>query len=307
MRDERLFGGTTINLFWAKTHLPGLRRTWRLLTVCLAALGLLLAFLSPAAAGDGAPDPTFNNFGGVQKIPYVYGQADYVSPTGSATGASLIFGFFNQVTDNTVNPAKTYNINAIAKLNNFAGTVDTNLNLPIVGEVRSVWLTDNTSTTAPIIIGGQFSVTDLAGTKTYYNLARLYWTGSKYDVDITFPQVFTGDPVKGPVGAVNGVAMQTIGYILVGGCNLQVQGDTSNRAYHLVRLSFQLGPGISPLVTITPPAPCPGGMCTAFTSTLLMTAPIPIMFASMAPCPGAALIPRAAAMITSSNSAMIYR
>ena len=70
MKEERLFGGTMINPFWAKTHLPGLRRTWRLLTVCLAALGLLLAFLSPAAAADGALDPTFNNLGaGVQKIP----------------------------------------------------------------------------------------------------------------------------------------------------------------------------------------------------------------------------------------------
>lgn len=237
MREERLFGGIMINPCWTKTHLSGLRRA-RLGLALLLALGLLLAFLGPAGAGDGALDPTFNNFGaGVQKIPYVYGQADYLSTSGSATGTSLIYGYFTQVTDNTVNPHQTYNINAIAKLNNFAGTVDTSLNLPIVGEVRSVWLTNNTSTTAPIIIGGQFTVTDLANTKTYYNLARLYWTGSKYDVDITFPQVFTGDPVKGPVGAVNGVAIQTTGYILVGGCNLQVQGDTSNRAYHLVRLA----------------------------------------------------------------------
>jgi len=231
MQDERLFGGTTINPCWAKTHLPGLRRPWCLLTVCLAALGLLLAFLGPAAAGDGALDPTFNNFGaGVQKIPYVYGQADYLSTSGSANGISLIYGYFTQVTDNTVNPHQTYDINAIAKLNNFAGTVDTTFNIPITGEVRTVYLTNNTSTTAPIIIGGQFSATDIANTKTYYNLARLYWTGTKYDVDITFPQVFNQS------GAVNGIAMQqSNGYTLVGGCNLQVQGDTTH-AYHLIRL-----------------------------------------------------------------------
>ncbi len=102
MRDERLFGGTTINPCLAKTHLPGLRRTWRLLTVCLAALGLLLVFLSPAAAGDGALDPTFNNFGGVQKIPLLRNQADYVTSTGSTgttTGVSLICGYFTSIND----------------------------------------------------------------------------------------------------------------------------------------------------------------------------------------------------------------
>ncbi len=103
-------------------------------------------------------------------------------------------------------------------------------------------LTDPTSPTSPILIGGNFSV---AGSDNipYYNLARLTWNGSAFVVDITFPHIFnqvvTGSEGT-PVSAVNTIALQGVyatGYILVGGYNLQVQGDTSNHAYHLIRLN----------------------------------------------------------------------
>ena len=161
----------------SKSSLVSFLRACGGLTFLLLALFLFLAHpVLATAASDGAPDPTFNNFKGVQKIPYVYGQVDYVDTSGNATGVSLVYGFFNQVTDNTGSSPLIYNINAIAKLNNSNGTVDTSLNLPITGEVRTVWQMNNTDPNAPIIIGGQFSV---AGSDNipYYNLARLYWTG----------------------------------------------------------------------------------------------------------------------------------
>lgn len=242
MSEERLFGGTMIKQFWTKTHRPGLRRTWRPLTVCLAALGLLLSLLSPVAAGDGALDPTFPNFGGVQKIPYIRNQADYVTSTGSGgttTGVSLICGYFTSINDASGN----HPISGIAKLLDTAGTVDTTFNIPIVGEVRNVFLTDPTSLTAPILIGGNFSVTG-SDNIPYYNLARLTWTGAAFAVDTTFPHIFnqviTGSGTAIPVSAVNTIAVQGLyptGYLLVGGYNLQVQGDTSNHTYHLIRLN----------------------------------------------------------------------
>ncbi len=120
MTDERLFGGTMINPFSGKTHRPGLRRPWRRLAVGLAALGLLLALLSPAWATDGALDPSFNNLGaGVQKIPLIRGQADWTTitnpgppPVATANGNSLICGYFTSVTDSV----KTYTRSSIAKL-----------------------------------------------------------------------------------------------------------------------------------------------------------------------------------------------
>ena len=52
-----------------------------------------------------------------------------------------------------------------------------------------MFLTDPTNLTAPILIGGNFSV---AGSDNipYYNLARLTWTDSAFAVDITFPHIF---------------------------------------------------------------------------------------------------------------------
>ena len=62
-------------------------------------------------------------------------------------------------------------------------------------------------------------------------------------MDTTFPHFFTGDPVKGPVGVVNAIAVQSNSYALVGGSNLQLQEDSSH-AYHLLR--FVLTPPVPP-------------------------------------------------------------
>ena len=98
-----------------------------------------------------------------------------------------------------------------------------------------------------IIIWGSFSLTGTSpsGSTTFYNLARLYWNGSAYTVDTSFPvifnQVLTGAGTQ--VSVVNAVAVMG-GYesssVLVGGTNMQVNplvgGDTT-KAYHLIRLN----------------------------------------------------------------------
>jgi hypothetical protein len=250
MTDERLFGGTMINPFWANTHLPGLRRLWRRLTVGLAALGLLLALLGPAAAAppDGSLDPSFNP--GVQKIPIIRGWAGYTTTINSVNtfnGYSLIWGYFTSLTLGS----ETYRT-SLARLTDTNGAVDPAFDtsptgpIPIQGEVRAVWLTANNDTlTSPILIGGQFSLTDPGTSKTYYNLARLKWTGSAYAVDTDFPQILdqvvTGTGV--PVSAVNNIAVQGSygsGPILVGGYNLKVlesAGGDASKAYHLIKLN----------------------------------------------------------------------
>ena len=100
MKDARFWGVTwNFRLFSAKTQLSGPRRPWRLLAVCLGVLTLLLATLSPAAAGDGALDPTFitgsGNFAGVQNLPEIRGQINYPNVAGSPyNGCQLLFGRF---------------------------------------------------------------------------------------------------------------------------------------------------------------------------------------------------------------------
>ncbi len=206
--------------------------------IILGVMSLALLSLTPAWAGDGALDLSFNPGVGVQKIPIIRGQAEYLNSGGTATtGVSLIFGYFTSINDS----AGPHNISSIAKLNDTSGTVDTSFNIPIVGDVRSALLLNPSSSTSPIIIGGNFSLT--SGSTTYYNLARLSWTGSAYAVDTTFPQIFnlvdTGEGI--PVSAVNAVAVQgSSGKILVGGFNLQVltsAGGDSTTAYHLIRLN----------------------------------------------------------------------
>jgi uncharacterized delta-60 repeat protein len=216
-------------------HPVGLPLSWCRPLLLLVACCLSMAFLMPAWAGDGGLDPTFSNLGaGVQKIPIVRGKADYQDSSGNANGISLIFGYFTSITDGN----GTYSINSIAKLNDTSGTVDTTFNIPVNGEIRTVFLTAPKTPNCDIIIGGSFSVTS-NGT-TYYNLARLTYNSSTYVLDTTFPQVFNlvATEIMIPVSAVNTIAKQgSSGTFLVGGYNLQVQGDTSNHAYHLVHLN----------------------------------------------------------------------
>ena len=221
MQDERLFGGTMINFFLAKTHLPGLRRPWRLITVLVMALGLLLALLGPAAAADGALDPSFNPGLGVQKIPILRGQVDWTDGSGNANGNSLIFGYFTSIGGSPYN--------SIAKLTDTNGTVDANFNFPnLSGEVRGAMLQDPTDPNSNILIWGSFSLT--SGGYTCYNIAGLKWNGSAYYVDTTFPVVFNQG------GLVTSVAVMSTSYVLVGGYNMQPVGGAANTAYHLIRL-----------------------------------------------------------------------
>ena len=85
------FAHGPIKPFQAKAHPAGLCRAWRGLTVLLLVLGLALVFLSPAAAADGALDPTFitgpGPYAGVQTIPEIRGQIGY--PNGSTGGSGL--------------------------------------------------------------------------------------------------------------------------------------------------------------------------------------------------------------------------
>ncbi len=249
-----------------KHHFPTLRKSLRFIIVILGVAGLTLLSLAPAWAGDGALDPTFNPGVGVQKIPIIRGQADYLdSTTGNANGISLIFGYFTSVTD----PVTTYTRSSIARLLDTSGTVDPNFNnstnslIPIVGEVRGAFLWNPKNPTSQIIIWGQFSLT--SGLTTYYNLARLTWNSTlpipAYVVDTAFPHIFNlVDTREGiPVSAVNTVAVQaSTGNILVGGYNMQVQVDTSH-AYHLIRLTSAWAYD-SAYSTANPARALPGGV-----------------------------------------------
>ena len=235
MREKRLFGGTMINSFWAKTHLPGLRRPWRLLAVCLAALGLLLALLGPAAAGDGALDPTFitgpGPYAGVQTIPEIRGAVGY-NTGGPYNGYGLLFGTFWGLNVGGPGP----NNNCIARLTN-TGALDTTFlnNQQLNGEIRGVYIYPhdvNDPNSDKILIGGKFNA--FSGSTAYANFARLNADGS---LDTTFPQAFTSWD-----GSVNSFGVQGSGStakILVGGYNLSVGPEGPNRAtYQLIRLNI---------------------------------------------------------------------
>ena len=64
----------------SKPNLLSFLRAWGGLTFLFLSLFLFLSCpVLATAAGDGALDPTFNNFGGVQKIPYIRNQVDYLT------------------------------------------------------------------------------------------------------------------------------------------------------------------------------------------------------------------------------------
>jgi uncharacterized delta-60 repeat protein len=189
------------------------RRIWRDLALLSAALCLCLTFLSPAAAGDGALDPSFDPGAGVKKIPVIRGKIDY----NDTTGRSLIYGYFTSLDG--------VNRLSIARLN-AGGGLDATFTVPLnSGEIRSVVLLDPTDSNSKILIAGSFSIG--TGGNNYINLARLDSAGA---LDTTFGKVL------GDYGAINAIALQSDGKIVVGGWSIPVAGDIS-ATYHLLRLN----------------------------------------------------------------------
>ena len=86
-------------IFPTKRRLSALGKSWRLMMIILGVMSLALLCLTPAWAGDGGLDPSFNPGVGVQKIPIIRGQTDYADGSGNANGISLIFGYFPSITE----------------------------------------------------------------------------------------------------------------------------------------------------------------------------------------------------------------
>ena len=140
------FAPGPIKPFQAKARPAGLGQAWRGLSVLLLVLGLVLVLLSPAAAGDGALDPTFNTgsgqFSGVQIIPEIRGQVFY--PNGSTSGTNwpynnftLLFGNFYGM---TVGANPMVNHNSICRMTNTGALDPTFVNAEIHGEVRGAYI-----------------------------------------------------------------------------------------------------------------------------------------------------------------------
>ncbi|MCX5889469.1 MAG: delta-60 repeat domain-containing protein [Deltaproteobacteria bacterium] len=185
-----------------KAHLPLRRRACRDLAVILVICCLFLALPAAAAAGDADWDHTFNS-GLVEKICVIRGKVDYTD------GRFLLYGFFSTLSAGIWR-------NSIARLN-ADGTPDPSFNAPVNGEVRRVYLLDS----GQILIAGKFTI------GTFINFARLNADGS---VDTSFPKVFNSS------GAVNDIAVQADGKILLGGYSMAVPGSTAN-TFHLLRLN----------------------------------------------------------------------
>ena len=63
-------------IFPTQRRLSTLGKSWRRIMIILGVMSLALLSLTPAWAGDGGLDPSFNPGVGVQKIPIIRGQAD---------------------------------------------------------------------------------------------------------------------------------------------------------------------------------------------------------------------------------------
>jgi uncharacterized delta-60 repeat protein len=184
-------------------------RACRVLAVILGICCLFLAYLAPALAADGDLDLTFKA-GTIQKSRVIRGKVDY----SDGSGKFLIYGFFTSTGQLR---------NSIARMNS-TGTTDTSFYTPnFSGEVRSIYLLAS----GQIYIAGNFSVRVGSSNEYYYNFARLSADGT---LDITFPKVFNQS------GAVNEIAVQSDGQILVGGYSLSVIGGPGN-TFHLLRLN----------------------------------------------------------------------
>ena len=142
---------------------------------------------------------------GVKKIPIIRDKINFPD------GSYMIYGYFTTV--NGSSRASIAIINANGTVNAFSA--------PVTGEVRHVEPLAN----GQFLIGGSFS----AGTypNNYYNLARLNSNGT---LDTGFTQCFDY------YGAVNSLAVQSDGKILVGGYSMAPY-STSGTTFHLLRLS----------------------------------------------------------------------
>jgi uncharacterized delta-60 repeat protein len=175
-------------------------RLGKFLTIFLSFLGLVMLGSTPAQGGGaGSLDPSFQSNANLFPVPAIRGKVNY------GDGRSLLYGNFIIAAN-----GKPYS--NLVRLN-ADGSVDTNFDFPLREgtDVRAVCLLPG----GQILVGGTFG------------LRRLNSDGS---VDDTLSGTVTT-----PYGTVNALAMQTDGKILVGGCSLRVQGDTTN-SYHLVRL-----------------------------------------------------------------------
>ena len=83
MKPKRLIDGGVVEGA-SKPNPMRLPRTCCRLTLALWAICLVMILVMPANAGDGALDPAFSKFTGVNKNPYLYGKADWTT-SGTAT------------------------------------------------------------------------------------------------------------------------------------------------------------------------------------------------------------------------------
>ena len=168
----------------SKSSLVSFLRACGGLTFLLLALLLFLALpVLATAASDGAPDPTFNNFKGVQKIPYVYGQADYVDYKRHCHGRFFDLRLLQPSDRQHRELAPNLQYQRHRQAQHLAGTVDTSFNIPIRGEVRTVWLTEQYRAPPGRSSSGANSASPTPERqRPYYNLARLTWTGATFEI-----------------------------------------------------------------------------------------------------------------------------
>lgn len=199
--------------FSSTTHLAAPRRLRAGLALLLACC-LSLIFLSAAWAADGGLDSAFDPGAGVKKLPIILGKVDYTD----GSGKSLVYGYFTSIGG----AART----SIARLNS-DGSLDGSFNAVLnSGEIRAVALVNPSSASSQILIGGVFSIG--SGGNTFNNLALLSASGSQL-IGPTFYLTL------GSYGAVNSLAVQSDGKILVGGWSIPIAGDNS-ATYHPLRL-----------------------------------------------------------------------
>ncbi len=189
-----------------------LRPLRRSLAIALWVCLLTAAFLSPALAGDGALDPSFDPGVGANHVPIVFSQILY----NDFSGKSMITGSFTEVGGH---PTR-----GLARLNADV-TTDTSFTSPLIsGWVNSCYLLSPGDPNSQMLIAGPFEVPSNSG--AYYGLARLNADGT---VDSSFTHTF------GPCPGMSGIGVQSDGKIVVGGTSLAVNGYPGT-TFYLLRL-----------------------------------------------------------------------